>query len=397
MTGYISALATRWNMLLGEFPAALRTSGYIYDAAAVLRNYARLVVEFPGCRVLVSVKANPHAELVERLAAVGADFDVASQAELQLVRAHSGAGSVSAVGPGKPDSFIAACVVDTIQVFVAESRRDLEVLAKTVDSARLVAPRVLLRVNPSGATTAANEIMGGKPSQFGIDEEEIPALVEFCQEVMPGALAGYHYFLGSQIRSAGGVIANIDEIDCSLQRLRSTGFVPTALNVGGGFGIPHSDDDPEVLLSEVWERIKLLRETLERSGEDIELMMEAGRYVYGDAGVYVTHVVDIKVSKGIHYVIVDNGISGFTRPALLWGEAHPIWKLGTMPAVGNTVCTVVGPTCLPGDVIAEGVLLSDPAPGDTLIVGCAGAYGYTMSMHAWGSVGTPSETVIGEP
>src|SRR5262249_21366425 len=156
------------------------------------------------------------------------------------------------------------------------------------------------------------------------------------------------------------------------------------LNVGGGFGIPHRASDPVVDLGAIEARLTTLRQSLAHlQGETPALLIESGRYIFGDGGVFVCQVVDVKRSRAGWYVLVDCGITGCSRPALRWGEEHPVWKLGD-PLGAGTPYTVVGPTCLPGDVLGENVILERPQVGDLIVVGCAGAYGYTMSMRDWG-------------
>jgi diaminopimelate decarboxylase len=238
--------------------------------------------------------------------------------------------------------------------------------------------------------------MGGRPSQFGIDESEMPAAIALAGE-LGIECAGLHFFLGSQLRSTEAVVANIETARVSALGLaKRTGMSLSFINLCGGFGIPHTLADPVLDLETIADAAHAtLDEIRQTTGSPVTGMIEAGRYIFGDAGVYRCRVVETKRSRGTLFVIVDVGISGFSRPAVAWGEQHPVWKLGDPYLEGDgTQCVIVGPTCLPGDVIASGAWLQRPEEGDTLVVGNAGAYGYSMSLLRWASLPMVDEVVL---
>lgn len=397
----LSEVVDKWNAILGNQGRPCPT-GYVYATELVLANFRQLRDVFrPHAEVFVSLKANPHPSLARELAREGAAFDAASVGELEVAmsarRGVDRAGEVSLVGPGKSEDLLRKALDSGVQQIVVESAAELRRLGSLLGSPGVPPlPRILLRVNPAHSVSPANEIMGGRASQFGIDEHEVPAVVMEAKELGIGCV-GLHFFLGSQLRSADSLIANVQTAQASaLEIVERTGMRVEYVNLCGGFGIPHEFEDPTLDLAAVAQATRdSLSQIREVTRVPVVGMIEAGRYIYGNAGVYVCKVVELKRSRGDEFVIVDVGITGFSRPAVRWGEEHPIWKLGEPLRKGEgTRCTVVGPTCLPGDVLAAEAWLREPHEGDILVVGNAGAYGHSMSLLHWSSLPEVREVVV---
>jgi diaminopimelate decarboxylase len=211
-------------------------------------------------------------------------------------------------------------------------------------------------------------------------------------------LSGLHYFLGSQLRTLEAHAENLNAIAASVHRLGERWLESAELpilNVGGGFGIAQQAFEKEVSIEEVAAYYQsAIDEIQEICGVSLEPHLECGRWIFGPSGVFVSRVIDIKQSYGELFVIVESGLSGFSRPAFLWGEPHPLWVLGDPLPEDDLRCTVVGPTCLPGDVIGRNVRLPQVQIGDPIVVGLAGAYGYSMSALQWGSINPTTEILI---
>jgi diaminopimelate decarboxylase len=238
--------------------------------------------------------------------------------------------------------------------------------------------------------------MSGRPTQFGIDEEVVPTAIRAASDHSIDVV-GLHFFLGSEIHSTKALCDNLETVkEATLKIVEQTGVEVSRLSLGGGFGIPQKPGQEIVDLPAVGKLAqKIITDLEQQLGREIAAQVEAGRYVFGDAGVYLCRVLEVKRSRGKIFAIVDSGVSGFSRPIVKWGGFHPIWKLGTDYLVDRgTLCTIVGPTCLPGDILGEEVLLPSVKEGDILVVGNAGAYGFSMSMVRWGSLEQVTEVVV---
>jgi diaminopimelate decarboxylase len=161
------------------------------------------------------------------------------------------------------------------------------------------------------------------------------------------------------------------------------------MNFGGGFGVPLTDSDPVVDLEVVSTALDSARRQLTVLEPSVGIQMEAGRYIFAEAGVYIAEIIDVKRSRGQNFAVVDRGVSGFSRPMLRWGEDHPLWIRG-MPydAEGQSEWQIVGRTCLPGDRL--GILRTSEVDlvGRQVVVLNAGAYGREMTLIEWGSLGS---------
>jgi diaminopimelate decarboxylase len=391
---WLNELAATWNSLLAA--TNLRTPAYVYSRKLLSDRLANINTAFASHElcILASMKANPSLPITKVLADQGTGFDVASEGELRLAK-EAGASFISLVGPGKTTELIHTATGINEGQIVLESLREVRIFGKAIRGATSC-PAVLLRVNPAGEATKANEVMGGAATQFGTDEEEIPELL-VAAERLGISVRGLHYHLGSQIRDIAGIRANVDLITGSVTRIfERTGFSPAVLNFGGGFGLPHHPSHPPVL--DPGEIAAVMGKAVEHLaalvGGAISGQVELGRYLYAPVGVYICRVVEVKESRGRGFVVVDCGVSGFSRPAMRWGEWHPVWRLGEVLGVAEQSFDIVGPTCLPGDRIAQDVCISRPREGDLLIVGLVGAYGYSMSLLRWGSLNQPVREIV---
>lgn len=384
-----------WNELLRR--KRLSTPIYVYSPERMVENYHELERYFhPDVRIFVSLKANPHPLLAKELGRVGASFDISSALEARIARAAistDSASTTSLVGPGKSARLLRICARYGIDQLVFESAAELKQYASARTAFRN-SPVLLARINPRTSSFSANEIMGGEPRQFGMDEEFFEDFIKMASNYGI-QIEGLHFFLGSQIHNSDELCANFEAASESARKLAHTIKI-SRISLGGGFGIPQFIGDPAVDLEKVaaFARQEISR-IAETANQAVAGQIESGRYIFGDAGVYLCTVLEVKRSRGRTFVIVDCGVTGFSRPVVKWGEAHQIWKLGNdyLPDLG-TECTVVGPTCLPGDVLGDNVHLDSPKEGDVLAVGNAGAYGYTMSLLKWGSLPIIREVLL---
>jgi diaminopimelate decarboxylase len=254
-----------------------------------------------------------------------------------------------------------------------------------------------VRVNPDFRVKGSGMRMGGGAQQFGVDAEQVPALLEEIAATDIEWL-GFHIFAGSQNLSA--------EVLCEAQRktvelalaLADAAPAPVRyLNIGGGFGIPYHDKDEPLDLAAVGDNLgQLLRDVLRPALGDARIVTELGRYIVGECGYYVTRVVDRKQSRGKTFLVVDGGMHHQLAASGNFGQVirrnFPV-SVGHRGEAIETV-SVVGCLCTPLDLLADNVALPETAIDDLVIVHQAGAYGLTASPTAFLSHAAPAEVLV---
>ena len=375
---------------------------YVYDGAAVLRRIRQLREQLPRELALhYAIKANPMRELVQLMARQVDGMDVASLGELQLALDAGVAGTqISYAGPGKRDQELEAAIRAGVMLSI-ESSQQLQRAAEIGE--RIAArPRVALRINPAFRLKASGMHMGGGPSPFGIDEEMAPEVLRQATG-MPVALLGLHIYAGSQNLSASHLIEAQDAIFALAERLSE--HFPDGLawlNIGGGFGIPYFPNDQALSLNAVADNLHLrVQQLLARLGET-ELVLELGRYLVGEAGVYLCRVIDRKVSRGQIYLVTDGGMHQHLAASGNLGQVirknFPVVLPERMPDSGREQATeivsVVGPLCTPLDMLADRIELEHAEPGDLVAVLQSGAYGLSASPVNFLSHPPPREILV---
>ncbi|WP_345801194.1 pyridoxal-dependent decarboxylase, exosortase A system-associated [Microbacterium sp. AZCO] len=375
------------------------TPFFAYDRELLDRRIERLRLLLPQ-RVELSyaVKANPMPAVVQHLARRVDRFDVASAHELQTALDTTvPEGRVSFAGPGKTADEIRRGVAAGI-VLEVESRTELRRVVAAGDELGLT-PTVAIRVNPDFAVKGSGMRMGGGPQQFGIDAECVPAiLAEFAQAGVD--VHGFHVFAGSQNLNAE-VIAEAQTRTVELvSHLADHLAGPLRyLNLGGGFGIPYTDRDDPLDLAAVADNLhRLVDGPIAARFPGAHPVVELGRYIVGECGVYVTRVVDRKQSRGRRYVIVDGGMHHQLAAS---GHLGQVIRRNYPLAVGNRVdedaagpVDVVGCLCTPLDLLADDVALPAVELDDLIVVFQAGAYGLTASPTAFLSHPAPAEVLV---
>lgn len=359
------------------------TPFYAYDRAAITRRVAELRAELPATlRLSYAIKANPMPAVVQHLCGLVDGLDVASAGEMAVaLDAGMAPARVSFAGPGKTQAELMQAVAAGILLHV-ESAREVGLLQDA--SQRLGLPaRVAVRVNPDFELKSSGMKMGGGPKPFGVDAEAVPQLL---QQIGDAGLAfeGFHLYAGSQNLQAAAVIeAQQKSYDLAV-RLAAQAPAPVQhLNLGGGFGIPYFPGEQPLALTPISHN---LHELVARARADLPqatLSVELGRYLVGEAGVYVCRVIDRKVSRGQVFLVTDGGLHHHLSASGNFGQVirknYPV-AIGTR--YGEPVAeqaSVVGPLCTPLDVLGDRCWLPQAQPGDLVVVFQSGAYGATAS------------------
>jgi diaminopimelate decarboxylase len=267
-----------------------------------------------------------------------------------------------------------------------ESARELDVLAR--ESAALGrAARVAVRVNPDFQLKGSGMKMGGGPQQFGIDVEQMPALLARIA-ALGLAFEGFHLFAGSQnLRAESICEAQRQSYDLAFRLAQLAPGPVRYLNLGGGFGIPYFPGEQPLDLAPLGENLALLAERAAREMPQAKLVIELGRYLVGEAGIYVTRVVDRKVSRGQVFLVCDGGLHHHLSASGNFGQVvrknYPVTIGNKADAAARELVSAVGPLCTPLDILADRMDLPVAEVGDLVVVYQSGAYGASASPQAF--------------
>ncbi|MGB0712005.1 MAG: pyridoxal-dependent decarboxylase, exosortase A system-associated [Gammaproteobacteria bacterium] len=371
---------------------------YIYDRRIVAERIASLREALPPALHLhYAIKCNPLPALVDFIAPLVDGLDVASARELETALGSGTApDTISFAGPGKTDFELERAVSAgiTLNVESPTELRRLEAVGERLGQR----PRAAIRVNPDFELKASGMKMGGGPKPFGIDAEQVPAVLADMKS-MDLEFIGFHIFSGSQNLRAESVTETQTKTFDLAYRLAGDAPSPLkSLNIGGGFGIPYFPGDTPLDLAAVAENLAPLVDEASKRLPGAELITELGRYIAGEAGLYVCSVVDRKVSRGTTYLVTDGGLHHHLALSGNFGQIlrknYPVAVATRVNGGPREVVNVVGPLCTPLDILADQMELAQAGPGDLIAVYQSGAYGYTASPRDFLSHPEPGEILV---
>ena len=364
-----------------------QTPFYALDRGLLRRRVAQLRAALPSSiKLHYAMKANPMPAVVALMAGLVDGIDVASAGELR-VALDGGAdpAEISFAGPGKRDAELRQAVASRVLVNV-ESVRELPVLAAA--SRELGVPaRVAVRVNPDFELKGSGMKMGGGPKQFGIDVEQLPEV--FARIAGEGLqFEGFHLFAGSQnLRAESICEAQHKSYELALRLAEAAPSPVKFLNLGGGFGIPYFPGERPLDLAPIGANLAAIADRAARELPEAGLVIELGRYLVGEAGVYVTRIVDRKVSRGQVYLVADGGLHHHLSASGNFGQVvrknYPVTIGNKADSTEREVASVVGPLCTPLDLLADRMSLPAAGIGDLVVVFQSGAYGASASPQAF--------------
>jgi diaminopimelate decarboxylase len=375
------------------------TPFFAYDRGLLDARVERLRTLLPErIELSFAMKANPMPAIVQHLARRVDRIDVASGLEM-LTALDTGiaADRVSFAGPGKTPAEVRQAVAAGIIVEV-ESATELA----RVDAAGQelgVRPTVAIRVNPDFAVKGSGMRMGGGPQQFGIDSEQVPSLLrEYSGSGID--ILGFHVFAGSQNLNAE-IIAEAQRRTVDLVTDLAEGLDGPLryINLGGGFGIPYTERDQPLDLPAVAAGLhELVDGVIAPRFPEASPVIELGRYLVGECGVYVTRVVDRKVSRGKPFLVVDGGMHHQLAASGNFGQAirrnYPLVVGNRVDAASVEDVDVVGCLCTPLDLLGHEVALPHAEIDDLIVIFQAGAYGLTASPTAFLGHPAPHEVLV---
>lgn len=357
------------------------TPAYIYDFRIVAARIARLRAALPiGVAVHYAIKANPLPALLNAIAPLVDGLDVASAGEMDRALDVMAAGAISFAGPGKRDAELELAIRAGVTLNVeseSEAQRALAI-GGLVD----VRPKLAVRVNPDFELRGSGMKMGGRASPFGVEAQHVAGLVR--RLIAGGAeWRGLHIFAGSQALDPQAVIeTQAATVALAARIAEEAGRVPPLVNLGGGFGIPYFPGDVALDVEAVGAALASEIDKL-----DTHYAIELGRWLVGEAGVYLARVVDRKVSQGETFLIVDGGLNHHLAATGNFGTVvrrnYPVAVAHRMQDPPEEVVTIVGPLCTPLDRLADRVALPMARVGDVIAIFASGAYGASASPSAF--------------
>lgn len=395
LDGELAIGGKRTSELVAE---AGRTPLFVYSRAHLDARMAQLRAALPKrVGINYAVKANPHVAVIGHMAPLVDGFDIASSGELALcIAVGIDPTRISFAGPGKRDDELEAAIAAGVTLNCeseGEGRRAL-VIGQRLGKA----PRIAIRVNPSFELKGSGMKMGGGAKPFGVDADRVPDL---ARELIAGGAAwrGLHIFTGSQALSADAIIeaqANVLELAANLTD--AIGHGCPKLNMGGGFGIPYFPGDGPLDLERVGAALAERLESLPAALADSELCIELGRYLVGEAGVYLCRVIDRKESHGVVYLVTDGGLHHQLAASGNFGTVvrrnYPSAIATHYGAEPTEEVNIVGCLCTPLDRLADNAAMPRAEVGDLVAVFCAGAYGASASPAAFLGHGPAAELLV---
>lgn len=376
-------------LMIGGIPLAQlsarvgQTPFYAYDRQLIRTRVGELRAALPArVKLHYAMKANPLPALVGLMAGLVDGIDVASGGELKTaLDAGANPADISFAGPGKRQGELIQAVAAGILINI-ESFREVDALATISTSLNLPA-RVAVRVNPDFELKGAGMKMGGGPKQFGVDVEQVPALLA---EIKKAGLAfeGFHIFSGSQnLKTAAICEAQQRAYELALDLAQLAPSPIRFLNLGGGFGIPYFPGEQSIDLASIGKNLHKIAERAAHEMPEASIVIELGRYLVGEAGIYVTQVVDRKISRGQTYLVVDGGLHHHLAATGNFGQVirknYPLAIGNRMDAADQETVSIVGPLCTPLDLLAERMTLPVAQVGDYVVIFQSGAYGASAS------------------
>jgi diaminopimelate decarboxylase len=361
---------------VAELAERFGTPLYIYSARTLRRHFRVMDEAFKGVDHLIcfAMKALSNLSILKLYGDMGAGFDIVSVGELKrCLAAGADPGKIVFSGVGKTDEEIETALKERILMINAESRPELHRVSAIARRMQVNAP-VSLRVNPDlDPGTHPHISTGHRDSKFGIPLSQVREYYAEARDLPNLDLAGLSTHIGSQITEVGPFAEEGRKVAQIVADLRADGIAIRNLDLGGGLGIPYQEQPPPPSAY-----AEALMGPLRKLG--LRIIIEPGRVLVGNAGIFVTRVLYVKETDVKRFVIVDGAMNDLIRPVLYeaYHEIQPVIRRDSKKLI---VGDVVGPVCESGDFLALERELPEVDSGDLLAVMSAGAYGFVMASN----------------
>lgn len=360
-----------------------QTPFYAYSRQALTQRVQELRQAMPAkLHIHYAMKANPMPALVQHMATLVDGFDLASAGEMKVaLDTTMPAEHISFAGPGKRPQELRQAIAAGVTLN-AESMHELAILAQQSEVLGLAA-KVSLRINPAFELKSSGMKMGGGAKQFGIDEELIPLALQQVK-TLGLAFQGFHIYSGSQNLKAESIIdAQQKSLRLAVELADHCPSPIVKLNIGGGFGIPYFPGDTPLEITQVGQALAEAMAETEKNLPHASIIVELGRYLVGEAGIYVTRIIDKKISRGQTFLVVDGGLHHHLAASGNFGQVirknYPVAICNRMDSSDLETVNIVGPLCTPLDILGDKMTLPKAEIGDFVVIYQSGAYGYTAS------------------
>jgi len=362
-----------------------QTPFYAYDRQLITDRMAELRQQMPsGLKIHYAIKANPMPALVQHMATLVDGFDLASANEMKTaLNTPMQAQNISFAGPGKQQEDIKQAIAAGITLHV-ESVNELESIAK-IEQEIAIPAHIAIRINPAFELKTSGMKMGGGPKPFGIDEEQLPSLLKRVK-ILNLDFMGFHIFSGSQNLKAESIIET-QQLSFDLANKLSdycSGSIQK-LNIGGGYGIPYFPSEKPLNTQKVGDALNKMMDKFKVNHPQTEVIIELGRYLVGEAGVYVSQIIDKKISRGQTFLVTNGGLHHHLAASGNFGQVirknYPIALGNKIHSSETEPVTIVGPLCTPLDILGDKILLPKAEIDDYVVLYQSGAYGYSASPH----------------
>lgn len=373
---------------------------YLYDSSIIKIKHDELRAVIPSkIEIYYAVKANPNVEILKVIGNYYDGFDIASQGEMEAsIKAGCSPKKMSFAGPGKSVSELTFSIQQKIGSISIESELELERIFQIAE--RLgIDTNILVRVNPDFELAKSGLKMGGGPKQFGIDSERVPDVITKIEQSKRVNFKGIHIYAGSQNLSADSLMESFRKIILYTSELSSrTNVKVEKINLGGGFGIPYFAQDTKLNIIKVGEDLHYLMHHLPDNLKNTKFVIELGRYIVGECGIYMTQIIDKKISRDQTFIIIDGGMHQHLPASGNFGMSlvrrpFPVTVVNKLNNPLEKV-NIVGPLCTPLDTFGLNLDLPKADIGDFVGVMNSGAYGFTASPLKFLSHDYPAEIIL---
>ena len=372
---------------------------FVYDKAIILRKIQEVrSILTERFRLFYSIKANPNASILKCFLSEECGLEVASAGELfQALAAGCSPDQVIFAGPGKTEEELAAAIdasIREIHVESIEEARCINRMAKRRDRVLTIA----LRINPVDSSGGAMR-MGGQASPFGIDEEDLDQVIDEIEDYRHLKINGIHLFMGTQILDAKILISQYHRAVSIAKRVASRIGPLETIDFGGGWGTPYFAHEQKLDLDIVAKGIASIDESLAADPllTNATAIIEPGRFLINEAGVYLSKVTHVKRSRGKTFAVIDGGMHQHLAASGNLGQAikrnYPLAIVNKLGQTRSETTEVVGPLCTPLDTLGRGVQLPAVESQDLVGVFLSGAYARTSSPLGFLSHASPAEVM----
>jgi diaminopimelate decarboxylase len=375
-----------------------KTPFYAYDRQRISERVALLRQHLPAeIHLHYAMKANPMPAVVQHMASLVDGIDVASGGEMRVaLDTVMAAGHISFAGPGKTDAEL-SCAIAAGVVVNMESEQEMERIA-ALGHHLGIRPTVAVRVNPDFELKSSSMKMGGGAKQFGVDAERVPAMLHRIGQLGLD-FEGFHIFSGSQnLKATALQEAHEKTVQLGVALAQHAPSGVRLLNIGGGFGVPYFPGDEALDLAKVGDNLRRLIPEAKQDLPEARIVIELGRYMVAEAGMYVCRVLERKESRGQTFLITDGGLHHHLAASGNFGQVirknYPVIVGNKAHDSERETVSVVGPLCTPLDLLADRMEMSKAETGDLIVVFQSGAYGLTASPTAFLSHPAPVEVLV---